>query len=126
MTSKKAPVEFIQKIKSKMEEQNLGVSQLARKIGVSHPTIIELVTHGKKPSFDTCLALAKWLNEPDVLVLREAGLLPPGPSDKVRFEDLKEILEQLPEEDVLELKQIAKWKLQRKGDGKPSKSLKSK
>ena len=76
MEIKLAPTEFVAKIKAKMNEQNLGIRELARKLGVSHPTVTELVTYGKKPSFDTCLALAEWLGQSPESTLAEAGLLP--------------------------------------------------
>ena len=71
--------EFVVKVKAKMAEQNLGIRDLARKLGVSHPTVTELVTYGKKPSFDTCVAISKWLGQSPVSILQEAGLLPPQP-----------------------------------------------
>ena len=81
MVSTQAPTAFVQKIKHRMNDENIGVTELARKLKVSHPTVVELVTYGKKPSFDTCMALAKWFNESPVSVLREAGLLPADTSD---------------------------------------------
>ncbi len=68
--------DFVLKIKAKMAEQNLGIRDLARKLSVSHPTVTELVTYGKKPSFDTCVALSKWLGQKPGFILEEAGLLP--------------------------------------------------
>jgi hypothetical protein len=45
-------------IKSKMATENLGIRELARKIGVSHPTVSEVVTYGNMPSFNTCATAA--------------------------------------------------------------------
>jgi transcriptional regulator with XRE-family HTH domain len=126
MQLKQAPVAFVHKIKSKMEIENLGVSQLARKIGVSHPTVIDLVTHGKRPSLDTCVALAKWLKQSDVSVLREAGLLPPGPADEIRFDDWKYLLDQMSPEDEEEMRQMALVKIERRKKEQTSKTLKPK
>lgn len=93
MATKQAPVEFIRKIKTRMNEQNLGVSELARRIGVSHPTVIDLVTYGKKPSFNTCIALSTWLNQSPVLTLQEAGLLPPETIDDKFVEQADHIIQ---------------------------------
>jgi transcriptional regulator with XRE-family HTH domain len=115
MATKQAPIQFIQKIKARMGDENLGVTELARKIGVSHPTIVELITYGKKPSFDTTVALAQWLQQSPVSVLREAGLLPAeGPENDVKFEDWKYLLDQLSPEDQEELRQIAEMKINKR------------
>ncbi len=103
MAPKQAPAQFVQKIKVRMTEQNLGVTELARKIGVSHPTIVEFVTYGKKPSFDTTLALAKWLGEPSVTVLREAGLLPPEPNVDEMIEQILHETQDLNDQDQQEV-----------------------
>ncbi len=109
-----APIEFLEKIKSKMVLENLGVTQLAKKLGVSHPTVIDVITHGKRPSVDTCLALAKWLGQSDISVLREVGWLQPGPANETRFDDWKYLLDQMPLEEQEELRQIAQMKIERR------------
>lgn len=124
VTIKQAPAEFVQKVKDRMDTQNLGVSQLARILHVSHPTVTELVTYGKRPSFDTCMALAIWLEQSPILTLREAGLLPPGLDDEIRFEDWKYLINQLDPEDDAEMKQIAKLKIERKKQERGMKALK--
>lgn len=126
MPTSQAPAEFVKKIKHRMETENLGIRQLARKIGVSHPTVTELVTYGKKPSFDTCLALAEWLNQSPVSVLREAGLLPPGPGDEIVFEDWKFLLDQLTSAEAEELREIAQMKIERRKRDESLQSLKPK
>jgi len=107
MTRELAPEKFIRQIKIKMEEQDIGIRELARKLGVSHPTVSGFVTYGYRPSFDTCTALAKWLEQSQETTLREAGLLPPGPPDRVTFNDWKEMLSDLSERDRAILKKTA-------------------
>lgn len=126
MSSKEAPAEFIQKIKDKMAVENIGVSQLARKLNVSHPTVIEVVTYGKKPSFDTAVALAKWFNQSEVSILRESGLLPPGPRDEATWEDWKHLLVQLTPTEEEEMREIAIGKIKRREKEQSLKSLKPK
>jgi len=109
-----APRAFVKKIKGRMDQENIGIRELARKLHLSHPTITELVTYGKKPSFDTCIALSDWLGQSPILTLREAGLLPEGTSDTVRFEDWEFLLNQLPPEEQEELRQIAELKIERR------------
>jgi transcriptional regulator with XRE-family HTH domain len=109
-----APVEFIELIKAKMEKENLGITQLARKLSVSHPTITELVTYGNQPSFDTCLALSGWLGISPVSTLRHAGLLPKNGDDSVDFEDWKYMLDQLSTEDQEDIRAILQAKIARR------------
>lgn len=109
-----APQEFVDKIKNKMAAENLGVTQLARKIHVSHPTIVEIVTYGYKPSFDTCLALSAWLMQSPILTLREAGLLPFENDNDLKWEDWQFLLSKMSAEDETELRQIAEMKIDRR------------
>ena len=97
-----------------MEAENLGVTQLARKIKVSHPTITELVTYGGKPSFDTCVALSAWLKQPPILTLREAGLLPSDGDDQVKFEDWQYLLAQITPDEQEEIRQFIELKIERR------------
>lgn len=89
-----------------MKTENLGVTQLARLLEVSHPTIVDLVTYGKKPSFDTTVALAKWLKQSPVLTLREAGLLPPGSDEDIHWEDWKYLISQLTPQEEQNMKNL--------------------
>ncbi len=104
---KKCPDSFVQKIKSRMKEQKIGIRELARRLGVSHPTVSSFVSHGHQPSFDTCLAIAKWLKQSQVFTLQEVGLLSLGLSDEITFADWKELLSNLSERDRAVLKKTA-------------------
>lgn len=107
MASKQlAPAQFVRKIKAKMETDHLGVTQLARILGVSHPTIVDLVTYGKRSSFDTTIALSKWLHQSPVFTLREAGLLPPGNDDEIRWEDWKFLISQMTPQEEENMKRM--------------------
>lgn len=97
-----------------MSAENLGVTQLARKIGVSHPTITELVTYGNKPSFDTCVALSGWLGQSTILTIKEAGLLPSSLDEEIRLEDWKHLISQSTPDEEEETKQILTMKIERR------------
>lgn len=97
-----------------METENLGVTQLARKIKVSHPTITELVTYGGRPSFDTCVALSTWLKQSPILTLREAGLLPTEGGTQVSFEDWQHLLSQLTPDEQEEIRNSIEYKIERR------------
>ncbi len=119
-------MEFIEKIKAKMSAENISVRELARILGVSHPTVTELVTYGHRPSFDTCIALAKWLKQTDISTLREAGLLPPDPKTEIKFDDWKELLKHLSDEDQAEIRIIAEGIIKKRKYDAHQKSLKLK
>jgi hypothetical protein len=50
---REAPKEFIDWLKKEMEVRNWGIRETAIKVGVSHPTISDIVTNGRLPSFET-------------------------------------------------------------------------
>ncbi len=96
MTMKKqVSQDFLKMIKEKMDADNLGVRELARLLGVSHPTITEIVTYENMPSFDTCNALSDWLGIPKTTGLRLAGLLPHNPNIDEETEELNQMVETL-------------------------------
>jgi len=108
---KKAPKEFIEFMRNEMEKRNLGFREAARMIGVSHPLISDIISYGKKPSFDTCIAIAKAFGYPGEVVLRKAGLLPTKPGMNSLLEECIFIFDSLPESDREEILEIARLKL---------------
>lgn len=87
--------EFLQMIKARMKEENLGIRELARRIGVSHPTITDIVTYGNMPSFETCNKLSKWLNISEEAGLRKSGLLPLKPESDEWVEEMNNKIAQI-------------------------------
>ena len=59
-----------------MQLDNLGTRETARRAGISHPLISDIL-NGGKPSLETCSVLAELFKTPPEEVLRMAGLLPP-------------------------------------------------
>jgi transcriptional regulator with XRE-family HTH domain len=59
-----------------MQINNLGTRETARRAGISHPLISDII-NGGKASLETCTVLAELFNTPPEEVLRMAGLLPP-------------------------------------------------
>lgn len=108
---KKAPKEFVEFFNKELKMRNAGVREAARIIGVSHPTISDIVTYGKAPSFDTCVAIAKAFNLPEENILRMAGLLKSKPRESMMIEEISFIFDSLPEQDREEILQIARMKL---------------
>lgn len=59
-----------------MKNNNLGTRETARRAGISHPLISDIL-NGGRPSLETCTVLAELFKTPPEQVLRMAGLLPP-------------------------------------------------
>jgi DNA-binding XRE family transcriptional regulator len=108
----KAPRKFIDWFEGNRKKENLGIRQMAVKIGVSHPTITAISTYGEMPSFETCKKIAKYFNYPPVGLLEMAGLLP----ENHRVEGIEELIHlssQLPQSERDELVKIARLKLEK-------------
>ncbi len=64
-------------VKSEMEKRGLSIREFAKLVGVSHPTISDIL-NGEEPSFDVCSKTCPILNLPLERVLRAAGTAPAG------------------------------------------------
>ena len=111
MCVKTVPKEFVNLLKKEMAARNWGVRKTAQEAGVSHPTISDIVTNEKPPSFDTVMALAKTFAKSPVALLRLSGLLPPEPDVSPQAEEMLNLIGQLGLEDQEELVKIAKMKI---------------
>jgi transcriptional regulator with XRE-family HTH domain len=112
-------------LKLKMEDHNLGMRELARRVGVSHPTISDAL-NGKAPSLDTAIALAKVFDETPEFILRTAGILAPiGSIDEFREILLRETANLTREEQLEVLAYISmKKRLKQENGAKPAKGRK--
>jgi len=99
---------FVLKI---MEDDNLGVRELARAIGVSHPTVSELLATGKA-SLKTYKALAKYARMPLTNVLKIANVLSDPKSDE-KTQEVVYIMGSLNEVNKEDVSDYAKMKLQK-------------
>ena len=108
-----APDEFVSWLKQEFEKRNWAIRAAARRIGVSHPTISDIVTLQKQPSYETCLAIANAFNKPPEWVLRMAGLLPKMEPLNFDFEEWRYVLANISDTDRAELMEIARGKLER-------------
>ena len=111
---KLAPKESITWLKHEMESRNLGVRETAIRVGVSHPTISDIITNGKQPSFETTLALAKAFDKSSIYLLRLFGLLPPEREYVPLLDDWNAIFSELMPEEQEELIEIARLKIDRR------------
>jgi transcriptional regulator with XRE-family HTH domain len=100
-------------VKAEMEKRGLSIREFAKLVGVSHPTISDIL-NGEEPSFDVCRKLAPVLNLPLERVLRAAGLLPPAPSDTEYQEEFFHLLSQLSPPEREEILELLRFKAARK------------
>ena len=87
-----SPPEFVDWLKGELESRNLGIREGARLIGISHPTLSDIVTNGKRPSFETCIAIASAFQMQPEKVLRLSGLLPKINQARASQEDWEYLL----------------------------------
>jgi transcriptional regulator with XRE-family HTH domain len=121
MMSPKHPNNLPVWLKLKMESHNWGVREVARRAGVSHPRISD-VLNGKEPSLDTAIVLARLFKETPELILRTAGVLAPIPEiDEFRETLIKETLDMSRDELNELLAYISMKKRLRNADGDGSK-----
>jgi transcriptional regulator with XRE-family HTH domain len=108
------------------KKRNWSQADLARKSGLSAPTISRLMTTVRKPGPDACAAIARAYGYPLDAVYRAAGLLQ-AERGAVEGEDLIAYLfAQLPEADREELLEIAQLKVARRKTAKPPGTPKAK
>jgi len=75
-------------------KRNWSQSELSRHSGL-HRAVISKLESGTKPMPETLIALAQAFKISPISMFRVAGLLPPGPDDKINFEDWQHLLEQM-------------------------------
>jgi transcriptional regulator with XRE-family HTH domain len=110
---RKAPEEFMGWIRSEMLKRKLSIRETAKLAGVSHPTISELITLEKQPTFELCAKLAKAFGYDEIFVLGLAGLIPKQ-GDNKEVELANFLFLQLPEDDRQEIIELIQIKLKRK------------
>lgn len=88
-------VNFGEWLRKERESRDLSQSDLARLSGL-HRQIINKTENGvSDPALKTYIALSNALNISLISILRIAGELPPGPDDKVNFDDWQHLLEKM-------------------------------
>ncbi len=110
---KQAPQEFVSWLQAEMNSHNWSSRETARRAGISHPLILDILNFNKQPSFKTCVVLARIFNLAPEDVVRRAGLLPPVQETDAKKETLLHLYEQMSPEDRNELIEIARLKAAR-------------
>jgi len=112
-------------VKLEMEKKGLSIREFAKLVGVSHPTISDIL-NGEEPSFDVCRKLAQILNLPLEGVLRAAGLLPPVSEDTEYQEEVLYLLSQLPPDEQRRYLELLRFEVERQKSKTQSPSRKEK
>ncbi len=68
--------DFYDWIDSELTERGWGVTELSRRMGITHSAVSHVLSKRNKPSTDFCSGLAKAFGVSPTEVFRKAGLLP--------------------------------------------------
>jgi len=97
-----------------LNQHGWSQAELARNADVSRTAISDVISGKHSAGYDLCVAISHALKLPPETVFRAAGLLPPKPEHNERITEATYILSMLGEEDIDEIIQIARMKLERK------------
>jgi transcriptional regulator with XRE-family HTH domain len=106
-------LEFGQWVLKERGDRGWSQSDLSRLSGL-HRAVISKIESGTRPMPETLVSLAQAFKISPVTIFRLAGLLPPGPDDKINFEDWKYLLEKLTLDEREEMRQIFVMKIERR------------
>lgn len=96
-----------------LNEKGWNQSELATRAGVTRTAISDVISGRRNPGPNLCLAISRALNLPPETVFRAAGLLPAKPAATQKLDEAAYILSMLGEDDLEEIIQIARLKLER-------------
>lgn len=104
-------LDFGQWIQKERANRNWSQSDLSRYSGL-HRAVISKIESGTKPMPETLVALAQAFKISPITIFRVAGLLPPGPDDKINFEDWQYLLEKMTPEEREEFWRFGQMKIE--------------
>lgn len=81
------------------EDRGWSYREMARRAGLSHSAISNVVSGVSLPGWDFCLGISRATGEDPIRIFRLAGLLPPAPpQDRIaEFREIAEMLAGLPD-----------------------------
>lgn len=86
-------------LNERVSERGWSLRETARRVGVSHTTIINIANGQVRASPELCQGLARVFGVPPEEVFRRAGLLPPAPDETPTIRELVHLFSQLPAEE---------------------------
>lgn len=105
-------------LQSELEKRNWSQSELARRSGLSHGTVSNILSGTKGVGEASLNAIAKALHVPSEVLFRKAGLLPEVPEKDEQIEELLYLYNLMPDQyksDLLSYAQIRIAMLEREG-----------
>jgi len=98
----------------KLNENRMSMRELARKSGISHSTISQVINGAQPPTYEFCIAIAKGFGLAQDEVLTLAGKLPKPPEWTPDLQEWTYLFEQLTDEDRAEMLQLGRYKVGRR------------
>ena len=86
-------------MKDELDARGWSLREMARRVGVSHTAIINVVNGRTRPSAHLCRKIALVLRVPPEAILRRAGLLPPEPPGSASLLEANFLFAQLSEDE---------------------------
>lgn len=107
---------FVNWLDGELKERGWNQAELARRsLGVSRPTINNILNLKQTPTWDFCVSIARAFRIPPETVFGKAGLLPPlpAPLDDLSLRELVDLAKRLTTEERQELLEYALWRYRR-------------
>ena len=105
-------IEFPQWLRQELEKRDWSQIDLSRKTKISATQITRILSGERGFGVEALVAISNALDISPITILRKAGLLPPGPDDKINFEDWQFMLEQMTDEERNEIWRIGQMKIE--------------
>jgi len=103
--------DFAAWLTSEMDRRGWTNSELARQAGIAQSNISMVISGQKNPGLSFCVNVAQAFGYPPERVLREAGLLPPAPSeDEPEYRELVEVAKNLSSEEIRNALEYLQWR----------------
>lgn len=105
-------IDFPQWLRDELEKRDWSQVDLSRKTKIS-PTQINRILSGERGfGVEALVAISTALNISPITIIRKAGLLPPGPDDKINFDDWQYLLEKMTPEERDEFWRFGQMKIE--------------
>lgn len=105
-------IEFPQWLRQELEKREWSQVDLSRKTGISNAQVTRILSGERGFGVEALVAISNALNISPITIIRKAGLLPPGPDDKINFEDWQYLLEKMTPEEREEFWRFGQMKIE--------------
>jgi transcriptional regulator with XRE-family HTH domain len=104
-------MDFVNWLNEELGKRDWSIRELARRSGISHASISQVLNRHRYPGSDFCLAIARGLQLPPEEVFRRAGILPPraGETERPSLRQIWELLKGMDEAQLAEVRRYARY-----------------